>query len=432
LKEDSVTRFEREPLRAPVRQQALTVVAEVAPQEGPALERLLTERRKLVQAALREVTSLHFGRFVVLPPDDEEPESDRYQLAFESNFDGELGPHVKELWAAAGEHLKEFFSKCTGFPANPDAGSFARFLADRSVTTNAFYVAHPGLTVERVRADARLRAAIDEYLDAEAPRLAERPLPQVMQELRAHLERRIAEGADFAITSVDRGLSEKQGGFFSAARPYLFELVLAVLIGIPYEIADFLRSKLRPPKLDTKKIRERLDTIGLHEDRLEQNGLTHLVPIKPGRFRRATLKLMLRVAQEAADRGSRVGQLAGLDTIHFARWAILKDGRLLFFSNYDGSWEAYLGDFIDRASEGLTMIWTNTVHFPATLFQFFFGAKDEERFKRWTRAYQLPTQIWYSAYPSLSVSEVLANAEIREILARDFDDASIRRFCELV
>jgi hypothetical protein len=205
-----------------------------------------------------------------------------------------------------------------------------------------------------------------------------------------------------------------------------------VLGGVPHELSDYVRGKARPPKLDTPRIRERLDAIGLHEDRLDQNGLTHLVPIKPGRFRRQTLKLMLRVAQELADRGGRVGKLGELDTIHFARWAILPDGRLLFFSNYDGSWEAYLGDFIDRASEGLTMIWTNTIQFPATLFQFFLGAKDEERFKRWTRAFQLPTQIWYSAYPALSVSDVLSNAELREILARDFDEASIERFCQLV
>jgi hypothetical protein len=80
----------------------------------------------------------------------------------------------------------------------------------------------------------------------------------------------------------------------------------------------------------------------------------------------------------------------------------------------------------------LTMIWTNTVNFPATLGLFFRGARDEERFKRWTRAYQYTTQIWYSAYPSLSVGEVLANAEIREILAGELDSASAERLCRLV
>jgi hypothetical protein len=422
-------------MSVPVRQQALTVVAPVMDGQGPALERLLSERRKLVQAAFKRVRSLHFGRFVVLPPSNDEndqPLVDGYKLAFESNFDGEIGPHLQALWASAGELIGEFLCLCSGFSPSADADSFARFVADRSVTTNAFYVAHPGLSVEQVCADGRLRLAIDAYLDAEAARLAELPLPQVMQRLRAHLERLIADGADFQIAHVERGLSDKQGEFFAAARPYLFELVGAVLGGVPHEFSDYVRGKARPAKLDTPRIRERLDAIGAHEDRLEQNGLTHLVPIKPGRFRRETLKLMLRVAQELADRGGRVGRLGELDTIHFARWAILPDGRLLFFSNYDGSWEAYLGDFIDRASEGLTMIWTNTIQFPATLFQFFFGAKDEERFKRWTRAFQLPTQIWYSAYPNLSVSDVLSNAELREILARDFDEASIERFCQLV
>jgi hypothetical protein len=78
------------------------------------------------------------------------------------------------------------------------------------------------------------------------------------------------------------------------------------------------------------------------------------------------------------------------------------------------------------------MIWTNTQFFPPTLLQFFFGARDEERFKRWTRAYQYPTQIWYSAYPSLSVAEVLRNAEIRELLSGELDELKAERLCGLV
>ncbi len=95
---------------------------------------------------------------------------------------------------------------------------------------------------------------------------------------------------------------------------------------------------------------------------------------------------------------------------------ILPDRRLLFFSNYDGSWEAYLGDFIGKAAMGLTMIWTHTVWFPKTTLILFRGASDEGAFKAWTRAFQVPTQVWYSAYPTLSVADVLKNARIRELL----------------
>jgi hypothetical protein len=114
--------------------------------------------------------------------------------------------------------------------------------------------------------------------------------------------------------------------------------------------------------------------------------------------------------------GGLVGRLGGIQTIHFARWVALPDRRLLFFSNYDGSWEAYLGDFIDKASMGLTMIWSNTLWYPKTRLLMFKGATNEGAFKAWTRAYQVPTQVWYSAYPTLSVGDVLRNAELRELL----------------
>ncbi|HYQ15365.1 MAG TPA: hypothetical protein VEQ58_06405, partial [Polyangiaceae bacterium] len=104
----------------------------------------------------------------------------------------------------------------------------------------------------------------------------------------------------------------------------------------------------------------------------------------------------------------------------------------LFFSNYDGSWEAYLGEFIDKAALGLTMIWTHTIWYPKTRFLLLQGAKDEEAFKSWTRAYQLPTQVWYSAYPSLSVGDVLKNAEIRELLGQPLDGARAERLLGLL
>jgi len=46
------------------------------------------------------------------------------------------------------------------------------------------------------------------------------------------------------------------------------------------------------------------------------------------------------------------------------------------------------------------------------------GATDEERFKAWTRAHQIPTQVWYSAYPTLTVANILNNRKICAQLRR--------------
>ena len=43
--------------------------------------------------------------------------------------------------------------------------------------------------------------------------------------------------------------------------------------------------------------------------------------------------------------------------------------------------------------------------------------KDAARFLAWTRANQQPTDVWYAAYPGLSIVNVNANTEIRHGLA---------------
>jgi hypothetical protein len=110
-----------------------------------------------------------------------------------------------------------------------------------------------------------------------------------------------------------------------------------------------------------------------------------------------------------------IGQLGGIPTIHFAKWLLIDgDTRLLFFSNYDSSWESYLGDFVDRAAIGLNLAWTWTDLYPSinTLF-YAGGANDEERFKAWSRAHQRPTQVFYAAYPGLGIAALNNNTWIR-------------------
>jgi hypothetical protein len=180
------------------------------------------------------------------------------------------------------------------------------------------------------------------------------------------------------------------------------------------------------------------------EDRgpLVQNQMTHVANIKPGMFRLALLRGVMATSSFLTRTLFVRGTLTGLSTIHFARWVLIDDNRrLLFFSNYDFSWESYLGDFIDQASDGLTGIWCNTTFFPRVRFHTVSGlvrltvlvlrflpwfsrlpavrvseggARREQEFKRWTRDHQVSTQVWYSAYPRLSVTNVNGNTEIAQ------------------
>jgi hypothetical protein len=171
------------------------------------------------------------------------------------------------------------------------------------------------------------------------------------------------------------------------------------------------------------------------EDLIRQNQLTHVVDIKPGRFRMFTLWSVLHVIGVLASVFYVNGHLGGITSIHFARWVILRDrrsvpralrrDRLVFFSNYDGSWESYLGEFIDRASTGLTAIWSNTEGFPRTKLLMFDGATDEEAFKQWTRDHQRETQVWWSGVPEATVQNVRDDLWLRRRLEQRLADKEL-------
>jgi hypothetical protein len=82
---------------------------------------------------------------------------------------------------------------------------------------------------------------------------------------------------------------------------------------------------------------------------------------------------------------------------------------------------------VERADRGLV----EHRRLPADLELVFKGAKDEERFKSWTRERQVPTQLWYTAYPNRSVQNVLADNLLRRALASQ-SDAEIAAFLEML
>ena len=116
----------------------------------------------------------------------------------------------------------------------------------------------------------------------------------------------------------------------------------------------------------------------------------------------------------------------GIPSIHFAHWHLIDGGRrLLFLSNYDGTWESYLGEFVDRAASGLTAVWSNTVGFPRTRFLALDGARNEQQFKAWVRSQQVPTDVWYAAYPRLSVLNVNNDTALRAGLSARLDASAL-------
>ena len=124
------------------------------------------------------------------------------------------------------------------------------------------------------------------------------------------------------------------------------------------------------------------------------------------------------------------GNLARIKTIHFAHWIFLDDKRRgLFVSNYDGSSESYMDDFVNKVSFGLNLTFSRGLGYPRTYFLLWGGAQLEQDFKNVQRRHSLPTEVWYKAYPGLTLVDIARNARIRQGLERTtMTDTEIRQW----
>lgn len=131
--------------------------------------------------------------------------------------------------------------------------------------------------------------------------------------------------------------------------------------------------------------------------------LTVIAPLTPGAA--PILRQVLSALQTTPD--SPVKQIG---TIHFARWVIFdNDTRLLFTSNFDGSWETYLRDFSIKTPEGMDRIFGHCEGYPEG------GCGDFEAFKSYVRKFQVPTDLFYAAYPEASVKAVVEALRVKKL-----------------
>lgn len=103
----------------------------------------------------------------------------------------------------------------------------------------------------------------------------------------------------------------------------------------------------------------------------------------------------------------RQSDIRSMATIHYARWVILNDNRLLpglkgphllFASNFDGKLDEYLMDFAEVDEGPLNLIFQHCVDWP--------GARPIEDFIRYVEEHQLSANLFFANYPCATVQEV--------------------------
>ena len=170
------------------------------------------------------------------------------------------------------------------------------------------------------------------------------------------------------------------------------------------------------------------------EDHDVTNQFSAFGSVKPGWFRLWTLIFIFWVLSFSTRQIYTRGRLARVGTIHFARWVFMDNHRrLLFCSNYDGSLDSYMDDFINKVAYGLNLVFSNGVGYPRTDFLLSGGAKEEMTFKYFLRRHQVPTQVWYKAYPGLTTADLARNTRIREGLeSQTMTEAEARRWLAMI
>lgn len=428
-------------------QRSMTVIAPVLRGSESALKDLLTEIGRDIEGnthiQFARFPTIHFARWVIIPPaDTQDPNGPPSLLAFGTDHDGPDEDLITAAVAGAMDTLHAIYSHCEEWLGPGDEGRVAEYFLKRRIPYGARHIACRGRTVtdlkDAVAARDRMEASLDvavrparacpgegadgpaaaRQLDAVRAGAAPMPFipgPPPNWQLPAA-----------ALGAVGGGV----GGLYLLGRrsPFLGLLGAAALVGLGKAAVSAMHrhedaerdawQETTPPTL------EHLRELRVWEDHKGQNQMTHVVPVKPGRFRRATLNFVLAAVDLLARYKWNRGDLGGIPTIHFARWMLIEGGeRLVFFSNFDGSWENYLGDFVDRASAGLTGVWSNTVDFPPARNLIGEGSKQAEAFKNWTRKYQVETQVWYSAYPDVTVVNQLDALRLCRVPVRGTEKA---------
>ena len=444
-----------------MKQTAFTIVTPIRAGEierlGALLDEIGSDIKDNPHLRFGQFERLHYASLLTVIDAGAQP-----VLIFEGNLDGPPEVFLRQLVEEAGAAVDTIYGHCLDYPApgSRAAGAVVHYLASHDIGADTFYVAWPGRRVSEIFDEQHLRDRIGEMLDKE---LSAPDGARTTVALRAALQEGVRadpslawageippkplfvrQGSNvlvaLALPPLAAGLALLRSAFARSSGRTSRWMARLILAGVVGAVAWIARRLLAEEEIDADGDRQRhpdwqtayarwsdqLGDLVQRENVGVQNHMASVTRIKDGWFRLRLLQVVLWVINLFARLRYNKGKLGSIPSIHFGRWVISPDRRhLIFLTNFDGSWESYLSDFIDLSASGLTAIWANTdnaVGCPQARWLVTRGARDEPRFKAYARSSQVRTQAWYSAYPDLTVSNIANNMALREGLFADLDE----------
>ena len=408
-------------LLTPVRKDSITKLDEILERFKVGLDKGLNER-------FDKLGTLHYARWFILREDsfrDKTAFPLEERLVFSTNYDGTEEDHLNGLVTIFPEYFDELYECCEGYPEPSlrNIESRKKYLQQWCIKTTAFYVGAPGRSLQQIQQEEKLRKHIWNFLHIN--KWNGKSAVQIQKIIQQEVDSR---------TEFEWSKQKTKIPAINWLGMIVLGLVMVILLPVIiiwilvvhffYERRD-KNSEIMLSQLPDSNVRK----LEAYEDLFNQNQFTQVLVVKPGKVRLVTIQALMLFTKSLVRNFFVKGKLMGIPTIHFARWVLIDNNKhMMFFSNFDGSWQQYLGDFIDKSGWGLTGIFSNTVNFPKTNFLFTGGAYDEEHFLAWSRGTQVLTQVWYSAYHHLSIKNIVNNTLIRNELRKNLSEEHAQLF----
>jgi hypothetical protein len=384
---------------------------------------------------------LHFARIVILDDQTLDDITTAYKvprsnypiyLAFLCDFDGPQDVFLTKLINCSSAGLRRIFEHCEGFTADSDLLTWIE--AHNKIPATS-YVNWRGRTMRQVREESALQQALQKYLAANTA-LAGMQSRELHDALNKFVLSEQRAGRLFLTPEPSTLLGWEIGNLVNLIGIPLLLLAITpfLLLYAPFFIILLRRRERADMEIAPRPTAKWASKLAAIEDHDVTNQFSALGSLKPGIFRRWTLSYVLWIIDYTTRHIFNRGKLARVTTIHFARWVFLDDKKRLFFaSNYDGSLDSYMDDFINKVAFGLNVVFSNGIGYPTTNWLILDGAKDEQKFKYFIRRHELPTQVWYNGHPGLTALNLQRNSLIRQGLENPaMTDSQLQQWAQLL